>query len=63
MPDEKMIPIGLRLGEKLHAQVEKARGDVPRELWIRRQIEARLREAEQIEGDRRTQHHGREGRE
>ena len=40
--------VNLRLPAELLAQVDEARGDVPRERWIRRAVEAALRhEAEQ----------------
>ena len=44
--------VNLRLPAELLAQVDEARGDVPRERWIRRAVEAALRQ-EAVEQDRR----------
>ena len=44
--------VNLRLPDELLAQVDEARGDVPRERWIRRAVEAALRQ-EAVEQDRR----------
>jgi hypothetical protein len=37
---QRQIP--LRVDDRLLARIEKARGEVPRERWIRRAIEMRL---------------------
>lgn len=37
-----MSNINLPLSDELQAAVDQARGDVPRVVWIRRAIEARL---------------------
>jgi hypothetical protein len=37
-----MTNINLPLSEELLEAIDKARGDVPRTVWIRRAIEARL---------------------
>jgi hypothetical protein len=46
---KKPIQVIVRLSPDLHRRVEDARGNVPREPWIRRAIERELRDPEPSE--------------
>lgn len=46
-----MRQVSLRLAEEVVARIDAARGDVPRERWIRRAIDAGLEAASDHKGE------------